>query len=268
MPARLPARVYSPPMKTIVLATDFGPGLYAGIMKTVIAGIAPEAHVIDLTHDLPPQDVAMGAWTLRAALPYLPAGSVLVSVVDPGVGTKRRALCVDAGDFLAVGPDNGLLSFIPADKRRSIHSIENAEFALPNPSAVFHGRDIFAPAAAHLAKGLAPAKLGPAVKEMIEATWETPKPAPDGIKGVVLAVDRFGNLLTNIEAAGLPENSMVTLDSTRLGPIRRTYSDVEVDTLLALPGSSGYLEIALRDGSAARKLRAGKGATVFVRNPK
>lgn len=255
-------------MKTIFLASDFGPGLYAGILKAVIAGISPETPVIDLTHDIPAQDIGLGVWQLHAALPYLPAGSIVLAVVDPGVGTKRRALVVDAGGVLAVGPDNGILSFVPKEKRLSVHSIENPEYALPNPSPVFHGRDIFAPAAAHLAKGLDPAKLGPAAKDMIEVGWEQPKPAPDGVKGVVLAVDRFGNLQTNIPSDGRPAGATVTLESTRLGPIRRTYSDVEEDTLLVLPGSSGFLEIALRNGSAARKLRAGKGATVFVRDPK
>jgi S-adenosyl-L-methionine hydrolase (adenosine-forming) len=252
----------------IFLATDFGPGLYSGVLKAVISGISPETSVVDLTHDIPAQDIGLGVWQLRAALPYLPDGSIVLAVVDPGVGTKRRALCVDAGGVIAVGPDNGLLSFIPKEKRATVHAIENADYMLPNPSAVFHGRDIFAPAAAHLAKGLAPSKLGPAVKDMVEVEWEQPKPAPDGVKGVVLAVDRFGNLQTNIASAGIPEGSTVTLDSTRLGPIRRTYADVEDDCLVVLPGSSGYLEIACRNGSAARKLRAGKDATVFVRNPK
>ncbi|KAF0246470.1 MAG: hypothetical protein FD180_651 [Planctomycetota bacterium] len=252
----------------IFLATDFGPGLYAGLLKAVIAGISPETPVVDLTHDIPAQDVGLGVWQLRAALPYLPDGSILLAVVDPGVGTKRRALCVDAGGVIAVGPDNGLLSCIAKEKRATVNAIENPEYALPNPSAVFHGRDIFAPAAAHLAKGLAPSKLGAAVKDMLEAEWEQPKPAPDGVKGVVLAVDRFGNLQTNIPSEGRPAGATVTLDSTRLGPIRRTYADVEEDNLVVLPGSSGFLEIALRNGSAARKLRVGKGATVFVRDPK
>jgi len=252
----------------IFLATDFGAGLYAGVLKAVIAGISPETTVVDLTHDIPAQDIGLGVWQLRAALPYLPDGSILLAVVDPGVGTKRRALCVDCGGVIAVGPDNGLLSCIAKDKRATVHAIENPEYALPNPSAVFHGRDIFAPAAAHLAKGLAPSKLGAAVKDMIEAEWEQPKQAPDGVKGVVLAVDRFGNLQTNIPSEGRPAGATVTLDSTRLGPIRRTYADVEEDNLVVLPGSSGFLEIALRNGSAARKLRIGKGATVFVRDPK
>lgn len=250
-----------------MLATDFGTGPYAGIMKCVIAGITP-APIVDLTHQISPQDIAEGFLFLRGAMPYLPQDCVLAAVVDPGVGTARRAICVVTHRFLAVGPDNGLLSFIPPEKRLNVFEITSPKYTLPDPSPVFHGRDIFAPAAAHLANGLVPGELGPKLAGMTELGWLAPQPAPDGMKGVVIAVDRFGNLITNIEGAAAPANATVTLESTRLGPIRRTYADVEEDTALALTGSSGFLEIAVRNGSAAKKFRAGKGAVVFVRNPK
>ncbi|MBI2921788.1 MAG: SAM-dependent chlorinase/fluorinase [Planctomycetes bacterium] len=255
----------STPRGPIVLATDFGDSPYVGQIKGVIASIAPDAHVIDLTHQVAPQDIVEGLWHLKGALAYFPRGTIFVAVVDPGVGTARRALCVDAGDFLAVGPDNGILSFIAPEKRRAVHLIEAEEYTLRKKSAVFHGRDIFAPAAAHLANGLDPAKLGPAGEGVIELPWIVPRATKDGLEGAVLVVDRFGNLLTNIEGHRAAADATVTIEKTPIGSLRTTYSDAEVGRPLALIGSSGFIEIAIRNGSAAKGLGLGKGARVSVK---
>jgi len=249
----------------IVLATDFGHSAYVGVMKGVIATIAPGAQVIDLTHDISPQDVIEGLWHLRAALPYFPKGSIFVAVVDPGVGGARRPICVDGGDVLAVGPDNGILAFIPAEQRRAIYAIEDEKYILHPKSAAFHGRDFFAPAAAHLANGVDPAQLGPREDNIVELPWSFPRPVADGLEGAVIFVDRFGNLITNIEGARVPPGALVTLEKTLIGAPRQRYSDVEPGRPLALIGSSGFIEIALRNGSAHSALRLGKGARVHIR---
>ncbi len=155
-------------MRIITLTTDFGTtDPFVGVMKGVIAGRAPETRLIDLTHGIPPQDVLAGALVLRHAAPYFPAGTIHLAVVDPGVGTARRPLCVETADALFVGPDNGLLS-LAAPRDRLLHIVHLAEerFFLSPPSATFHGRDVFAPVAAALAAGAAPTELGPEVPDM------------------------------------------------------------------------------------------------------
>jgi hypothetical protein len=244
------------PRGPVFLLTDFGPGPYPGLMKAVILSIAPRAAIMDLTHDVAPQDVAEGAFHLRCAFPYLPKGSLVVAVVDPGVGTDRRAVCVDAGDVLAVGPDNGLLSAIPRESRRAVREIRERRFLLSGPSPTFHGRDVFAPAAAHLARGLDPAQLGPPAGSIVEL--------PSG-PGAVRSVDRFGNLVTDLDARRVPAGAVVSVGRRRVGPLRRTYADVPEGALVALAGSAGTVEIAVRNGSAARVLGAGRGDRVTVR---
>jgi S-adenosyl-L-methionine hydrolase (adenosine-forming) len=192
-------------MALITLTTDFGTtDPYVGIMKGVIAGRAPDARVVDVTHGIPAQDVLAGALVLRHAAPYFPPGTVHVVVVDPGVGTARRALCVETAGAVLVGPDNGVLSLAAGGAVRRIVHLTDRRFFLPDPSATFHGRDVFAPVAAALATGTAPAALGTEVPDMIRLDVPAPSPGPRGIHGQVLYVDGFGNLVTNVPHDRLP----------------------------------------------------------------
>lgn len=232
----------------IALLTDFGlSDHYVGTMKGVILGLAPEARVVDLCHDVPPQDVAAAAFRLRAAAPYFPTGTIFVCVVDPGVGSERRIVWArgkSGRQYLA--PDNGLLSWLD-EGLDELRSVENAEWRLRPTSATFHGRDVFAPAAARLSRGEDPARLGPAI-ETIQA-FEWPQDA-------VVAVDRFGNAITSVREAG-----RVRFRGKAV-PVKRTYADAEPGTPLALVGSSGLLELSVAGGSFARDFGAKVGDRV------
>lgn len=240
----------------IVLLTDFGlKDHYVGVMKGVIAGICPEARVIDLTHEIPPQDVRAGAFVLGVSYRYFPEGSVFVGVVDPGVGTARRGLLLQAGSYYFVGPDNGLFSWVVKKEGcRQAVELTNRRYFRPEISRTFHGRDIFAPVAAHFACGVPLREFGPEIQKLVMLPWPEVKKEGTILKGAVIYVDRFGNLITNI-----------TEDMLRLPVKRILYQGVEVPFLetyglaapgepLALIGSEGFLEIAVAGGSAARRL--------------
>ena len=265
----------------IVLLSDFGTrDTYVGQMKLVIARIAPAAQVIDLSHDVSPQDVREGAWLLEVAVPYLPEHSVVVAVVDPGVGTERAALVVRSGTRLFVGPDNGLLSAaLPAAARAEASRqgcpvklteavawrVENPRFVLETRSATFHGRDVFAPVAAWLWNGVAPEEVGPRAAEVVALPPFLAEATPDGaLRGEVIHVDRFGNLITTVPESQVGERAVVRIGGARIEGLRRTFADVPPGSLLAHIDSSGYLEVACREGSAAERLGLGRGAPVTV----
>lgn len=238
-------------MPPIALLTDFGlADPYVGIMKGVVAGVAPGVPVIDVTHGVPPQDVRVGALFLDAAWPHFPEGTVFVCVVDPGVGTPRRPLVASAAGRLFVGPDNGLLSLLP----RAIYRELAAPWGLPTRSRTFHGRDLFAPAAARLAAGTDFSKAGPVVDDVVRLSLPE---ARDGA-GEVLWVDGYGNAVTNLPGA---DHGHVEVAGRTL-PIVRAYADVPVGTAVALTGSTGRLEVAVREGSAAAELGIAAGTSV------
>ncbi len=255
-------------MTVITLTTDFGlADGFVGVMKGVLASRAPGANVIDLTHDVPPQNVIAGALVLRSAVPYFPAGSIHVAVVDPGVGSARRALCVETARGLFVGPDNGLLT-LAADVvgiRRVIHVTNERHFLAPR-SATFHGRDVFAPVAAALATGADPGALGPAIEDPVRLAVPAVERTSAGLLGQVLYVDHFGNLITNlgVECLADPARAALSIRGARIESVAPTYSAVEPGRLVAVIGSWGLLEIAVRDGSAARVLGAAAGTGVTV----
>jgi hypothetical protein len=259
-------------MRIITLLTDFGlEDGYVAAMKGVIAGIAPDADVVDVTHLIPPQDVASGRFRLLTATPYFPPGTVHLAVVDPGVGTRRRAVAVrsSSGSFL-VGPDNGLLlGALEADPAVAAVELSEPRFwRTTAPSATFHGRDVFAPVAAHLARGVALELLGPAVAPDSLVTVELPawRPVPGGAEGAVQAMDRFGNLISNVPGTVLSGNDAWTAwIAGRTVTGRRTYGDVSPGEALALVGSHGFVEIAVRQGSARDALGASIGIAVAVR---
>jgi len=257
----------------IAITTDFGlADPFVGIMKGVLATRAPGAAVIDVTHGIPPQDVLAGALVLRHAAPYFPPGTIHLAVVDPGVGGSRRPICVETDAALFVGPDNGLFSLAaPAARTRRVVHLTDERFFLAPRSATFHGRDVFAPVAAALATGTPPAALGPAVTDPVRIAVPAVEAAPGRLRGLVLYVDRFGNLVTNIEAAALAafprQEVSTTIGNVRMHGIATAYADVEPGALLAVVGSWGLLEVARRDGSAAAALGVGVGAPVVVEGP-
>lgn len=232
-------------MPIITLTTDFGTSDgYVGAMKGVIARGAPEATVIDIAHDVPRHDVAHAAWIVRTACREFPAGTIHVVVIDPGVGTARAAVIVDAGDHLYVGPDNGVFAYLEEQRAWRI------ERGLPSePSATFHGRDVFAQVAAHLATGHGPLFFGDRARLAGELPW-----GPG--EGTVVHVDHFGNLISD-----LPPCEKVTIVGRELR-VLRTYEDVAPGELLAYVGSAGTIEVGVRDGRADRLLEAPRGTRV------
>jgi hypothetical protein len=258
-------------MALITLTTDFGTAdPFVGIMKGVIAGRAPAATVIDLTHGVPPQAILAGALVLRHAVPYFPAGTIHVAVVDPGVGTTRRPLCVETARALLVGPDNGLLSLAapPADVRRILHLTNEAFFLSPR-SHTFHGRDVFAPAAAALAAGTLPTALGVEVSAMARLELPPVISESDALRGQVIYIDHFGNLCTNIPETALtafPGRELsITLGTACLRGPAASYAAVAAGEPVVVVNSWGMVEIAVREGSAQARLEVAVGAPVVVR---
>jgi S-adenosylmethionine hydrolase len=264
-----------PPVAAIVtLTTDFGTGGgYAAAMKGVVLSINPAALVIDIGHEVPPQDIRHGAWLLRQAAFWFLRGTIHVAVVDPGVGTDRPIVyaCIDGHHFVA--PDNGLLVAVAAERPLSrLIAIEDRRHWLPEVSATFHGRDIMAPVAARLSLGLDPAALGPPRARLAAPPWPAPRVEPGQIVGEVVMVDRFGNLITDIHWSMLPPAHAARLEvSCQAGCVvglARTYGQQPAGTLVALVGSSGWLELAVVNGSAAAALGAGPGTAVHVHWPR
>jgi S-adenosylmethionine hydrolase len=256
----------------ITLTTDFSEDFFAGVMKGVIAGINPDAHVIDITHALALGDIRAGAFALMVSCAYFPAGSIHVVVVDPGVGSARRILCARTQSYVFLAPDNGILSWM-LDRQPPIdvHAVEERKFFLPAVSSTFHGRDVFAPVAAHLSLGTKVEELGPPVAPGAITRIEFPKPVrPDArtLKGKILYIDRFGNGITNISADDLKgaDLAAVRVDvlSSSIKGLSRSYVGALPGTALALLGSAGFLEIACSVGSAAKRfgLKVGENVTV------
>ncbi|NJL58241.1 SAM-dependent chlorinase/fluorinase, partial [bacterium] len=200
---------------TIALLTDFGLNdVYVGVMKGVIAGINPQARLLDITHAIPPQDVRQGALSLLDAYPYFPAGTIFLVVIDPGVGTARQPIAVQAGGYRFVAPDNGVLSYALATfDTLQVAALNNPDYRLPNVSQTFHGRDIFAPAAAHLAAGVPLALMGDALPDITRLP--RPQLTVEGghITGEVVHIDRFGNVITSIQRLTWQGNDRLTLNA-------------------------------------------------------
>lgn len=250
----------------VTLLTDFGAGSgYPAQMKAVILQFLPDAQIVDLSHEVPPFDVVSGALLLEACAPRFPARAVHCAVVDPGVGTARRPVClVDAAGHRFVGPDNGLFTPFLGPAAR-VHQLADRRVVPEPESATFHGRDLFAPVAAWLAAGGDPARLGPRVRDPVRADWPEPRRRGDAVEGVCLAADPFGNIVTSIASRHLPGRVREVSVGGRTVRFARTYGDGEPGELLALLGSNGRLEVAAREGSAAKHLGAMRGTPVVVR---
>lgn len=252
--------------RRITLLTDFGTrDGYVAAMRGVIASIAPRVHVEDASHDVPAGDVQAGAWALANYWRHYPEGTVHVAVVDPGVGSDRRALAIEADGRLAVAPDNGLLTFMlaRAGRLRAVR-IENPQYMRDVIAPTFHGRDIFAPVAAHLSGGVPLEALGSVVEDPVLLPIVEAIRRPGVIRGRVVHVDNFGNLITNVPGEWITAQSRVRFGATDLGVVRATYSDAQVGHAVAIIGSAGYLEVAVRDGNAATVLWKGRGTEVLV----
>jgi S-adenosylmethionine hydrolase len=240
-------------------------------MKGRVLARLPEARIIDVTHEVPVYWPAEAGFWLARAYPYFPEGSVHIAVVDPGVGTRREILAVTADGHVFLAPDNGLLAPIVRRARTcEIRRLETervmARLQLPPASATFHGRDIFAPIAAEVAAGrVRPVELGPVAPDIVPAWVDEPTVSPDHVAGVVITVDHFGNLITNIDGSMIQAfRRPVVRTGGHSFPVRRTYGDVQPGDYLALINSFGVLEIARAEQSAAEALGLGRGAPVIV----
>jgi len=262
----------------VALLTDFGlRDGYVGVMKGVIAAITSDVHFVDITHDIAPQNVASGAWTLATSYRYFPKQTIFVCVVDPGVGSSRRAIAIHAGDWFFVGPDNGLFSYVLAEQPVHVAVVlSNPLYHLAQVSGTFHGRDIFAPAGAHLARGVVISDLGtqidPATLQGIDIT--PPVRQGNRIDAYIVHVDHFGNLISNISLSLVPElfshssaEQRMQIIFPTLGTVVERRSRFFADALdngqpFMYEDSSGYVGIAIRNGNAARTIGAGMGTPI------
>ena len=286
--------------RVITLLTDFGnQDAYVGIVKGVIAGINPFANIVDICHNVPSQDIFSGAYLLYTSYKYFPRKTIHVAVVDPGVGSKRDIVCVETKDYFFLVPDNGLLSFIvQEEKPKSIIRVTNNKYFLPLPSSTFHGRDVFAPVAAHLSLGVKPQQLGIKINQLEQLDIPKPVRKKTGqVEGQIIYIDRFGNLITNITKEHLVkgvegqksedrsqklENRMKQRKTTlkelfslcntietvigrkKVVGLSNTYLDVNAGEPLVLFGSAGFLEISINQGNAQKYFRVDRGNKIRV----
>lgn len=273
----------------IAILSDFGSrDVYAGVMKSVIAQIHPQAVIIDLTHEIAPGDVRQGAFRLWQALPFLPPGAVLLAVVDPGVGSSRRAIAVHCRKFCCVGPDNGIFTYILEGQRdaRAVEIAQPGQGEWQGKSSTFHGRDVFAPAAALLAAGMDVASLGPPVTDAVTIPWPRLSCAESerSLAGEALYADRFGNVVTSVGALTREGNTLrldpwvpggapieLPMSGLRVRPgnspevsLARTFSEVPKGAALAYIGSDRLLEIGVNQGSAADSLGLVSGMDITI----
>jgi len=260
------------PPPIITLLTDFGvDSPYVASMKGVILSIEPAARIVDLTHSIPPQDVRTAAWVWDEATRFFPPGSIHVGVVDPGVGTSRQLVCARIGESIFLAPDNGLLS------RLALRAVPSTIVALTEPehwlatvSHTFHGRDILAPVAARLSRGLAVERLGPSVERLMELSWPEVIVMPGKIQGTVRSIDSFGNLITDVPSDKLvdvptdPERVRIRCDEHETQGLFKTYGEQPPMTLVAIVGSDGFLELAIVDENASLMLGIRPGTPITV----
>ena len=256
------------PRPIITLTTDFGMSDYfVGAMKGVILSILPAAEIVDITHEVTPFEIPEAAFVIAQSYPYFPKRTVHVVVVDPGVGTKRRPILVEAAGQFFVAPDNGVLSMVYARQTHKARHVTAERFFRQPVSSTFHGRDIFAPVAAHLRKGEAPSKFGRLIKDHLRPVFGQPvRTGKRFWSGSVLKIDRFGNLITNFRLADFPELKerpfRITAGLLAAERIVGTFADALPDELVLVEGSSGYLEVACNKASAAAKLKCAVGSPV------
>lgn len=255
--------------RIVTLLTDFGlSDIYVGVMKGVIAQINPSLKVIDLTHEIPPQNVAAARFCLMNAVPYFPKETVHIAVVDPGVGGNRRGVGIEFSSGFLVGPDNGLFSGI-LSQNPAISAVELTNFQYwrtPSPSTTFHGRDIFASVGAHLASGVNLEELGTVInpESLVKLPMAECREKEGILEGCIQYIDRFGNVITNIPG-NLVNNKTWNVEIANANiPGKKTYSDIPIGSLIALIGSHGWVEIAVNNGNAQSKLQLNYGDEIKV----
>lgn len=258
----------------ITFTSDFGlQDWFVGVVHGTIHTICPDALITDLAHQVSPGNIRRAAFIIEAAAPDFPEGTLHLAVVDPGVGTERRALAVRAHGQLFIGPDNGLLEHAFADPHAEVRHLTETKLFRHPVSRTFHGRDVFAPVTAHLACGEPFEQVGPVVDDPVRLPHAVTNPMDGGVEGQVMFVDRFGNALTNVREAdlaaafrGVDESDLqITVVARTIEGVARSYGDHEVGTLVALMGSSGRLEIAMVGGDVALRFGIGEGDPVTIR---
>lgn len=251
----------------IALLTDFGTQDYfVGAMKGVILSINNEAQIIDITHEIAAQSIQSASFTLRACYKDFPKQTIFVAVVDPGVGSARRAILVETPNYFFIAPDNGLLSFVydEAEKFR-VFELTNKNFLAEKISTTFHGRDIFAPVAAHLSKGVQPSEFGREIADFIRFDETKPQKISENIiQAEIIHADRFGNLITNLKSADLSENFVIKINDCEIKNHRKFFAEAEKDEIFSIVGSADRLEIVEFCGSAEQKLNAKIGDVVYL----
>ena len=257
---------------TVTLTSDFGlRDSYVAEMKAVILSINPNTNIVDISHDIEKFDIKMAAYTLACATPYFPKGTIHVAVVDPGVGTRRRAILVQTQNVFYVGPDNGILTLATGNQEiQHIFKITNTKLMLTKTSHTFHGRDIFAPAAAHLTNGTKPKEFGPEIKRISTRTFATISTKNNTLTGEVLHIDGFGNIITNIRQENLNSTAIkgtVNIKTRNLKlrlKLGKTYADAKKKEAIAVIGSHGFLEVSVNQGNAQTTFKAKRGDKITL----
>ena len=254
--------------QNIALLTDFGTKDYfVGAMKGAILSVNPKAQIVDITHEIEPQNIRSASFTLRACYKNFPGKTIFVAVVDPGVGSERRAILVETGDYYFAAPDNGLLSFIFSEAEEfRVFELTNKKFFAANVSTTFHGRDIFAPVAAHLSKNIQPTEFGREISDFV--CWEENKPrqmSKNRIEAEIIGIDRFGNLITNLKKEDLPAGFVLEISGKRIEKLQNHYAESQPGKVFMIFGSAEILEIAVFQDSAKGILKAEIGQKIAVK---
>ena len=250
----------------LTLTTDFGAAdHYVGTMKGVILGICPRARMIDISHEVKPYQIAEGAYLVAQAYRYFPPKTVHLAVVDPGVGSARRPILIEAAGQYFIGPDNGVLSMVYNREKHKARLISAERYFRQPVSRTFHGRDIFAPVAAHVATGVPAARLGKLIHDHLKSSsWKPQRTGKRTWTGQVLHIDRFGNIVTNFHASDFPDletrNVSLTIGPQQVSVVARTYAECSSAELFLIVGSSGYVEVSVSQASAARAIGCETGA--------
>jgi S-adenosylmethionine hydrolase len=259
------------PKPILTLTTDFGlSDHYVGAMKGVILGICPQAQIVDITHEVRPYQITEGAFLIAQAYRCFPGKTVHVVVVDPGVGTARRPILMEAAGQYFIAPDNGVLAMIYAREKHKMRLISNDRYFRKPVSHTFHGRDIFAPVAAHLCAGVSPAKIGKPIQDYLRPAFEKPvRSGKHTWTGQILKIDRFGNIVTNFRAEDFPtlerQNFTMTVGPHEISILTRNYAEAGPSELFVIVGSSEYLEISVNQGSAAKQIGCEEGAAAELK---
>lgn len=255
-------------MVIIALLTDFGmKDYFVGAMKGAILAINENVHIVDITHEIAPQNIKSAGFNLRACYKDFLMGTIFVAVVDPGVGSQRRAILVETDDYFFIAPDNGLLSFV-FNESKDFHVFEltNKKFFAHNISSTFHGRDIFAPVAAHLSHGINPGEFGQEITDFVRFEENKPRKVSDNeIEAEIIEIDRFGNLITNLKREDLPEKFMLKIGVAEIEKLSDYFAQNKAGETFMIFGSAGFLEIAVFQDSAKNLLRAETGQKIKVK---